>query len=423
MGNETPGVSSETTEKSKRQAVVIIHGIGEQRPMETLTNFIDAVWRTDKQQTEMYEPKVYSKPDHVSENFELRRLTTNKNKNNYVTEFYEYYWAHMMDGNQLHHLWTWSKKLLLGKLPPVLNLVRWVLLILLSITLALVFYLFNSDIHLPFHILKIGGLMLTFILIPWVTSILTDIAGDAARYIDASPRNVKARQEIRKSGVALIKSLHDSGKFDRIILVGHSLGSMIAYDILTFSFPLIQGEFPKGKHLPAAKAVAEYTLSGITDVQHFQNLQAEAFREQKNLNHGWLVSDFITLGSPLTYADVLWSGDKKLHHRRVEEKVLPVCPPVLENDGFIYSHDARKYHHAAHFAMTRWTNIYFPQKLLIFGDLISGPLQSVFGKGVRDIKSWYHGKLGLFSHTKYWKPSKNNRHLVELRNAINLLDL
>ena len=48
-----------------RQAVVLIHGIGEQRPMGTLRAFVDA----------MLEPRTFhSKPDTVSDSYELRRI-------------------------------------------------------------------------------------------------------------------------------------------------------------------------------------------------------------------------------------------------------------------------------------------------------------------------------------------------------------
>jgi hypothetical protein len=64
---------------SGKQAVVLIHGIGEQRPMETLRNFVRSVWIEGDQLKHPYAtPGLWSKPDDVSESFELRRLTTSK---------------------------------------------------------------------------------------------------------------------------------------------------------------------------------------------------------------------------------------------------------------------------------------------------------------------------------------------------------
>src|SRR5262249_1376115 len=63
--------------------------------------------------------------------------------------------------------------------------------------------------------------------------------GDAARYCGRSPDNPIERQQIRAEGIKLLDRLHtqlDSKKnleYERIVLVGHSLGSVIAYDLLT----------------------------------------------------------------------------------------------------------------------------------------------------------------------------------------------
>ena len=68
-----------------KQAVLLIHGIGEQRPMSTLRGFVDAVWTRNES---IHHPHInaaeelWSKPDSISGNFELRRLTTPKNRAN-----------------------------------------------------------------------------------------------------------------------------------------------------------------------------------------------------------------------------------------------------------------------------------------------------------------------------------------------------
>ena len=60
---------------------------------------------------------------------------------------------------------------------------------------------------------------------------------------------------------------------------------------------------------------------------------------------------------------------------------------VVELRRFSFPPDAvqRVPHHAAVFGPTRWTNLYFPSKLLLWGDLVGGELRSIFGPGVRDI--------------------------------------
>src|SRR5262245_47191859 len=108
---------------STRQAVLLIHGIGEQRPMDTLRGFVDTVWSKDKG---IHNPHatvpdaVWSKPYELSEEFELRRLTTPDNRAHIRTDFFEFYWAHLMDGTQVGHVVAWARSLLLrspGKVP------------------------------------------------------------------------------------------------------------------------------------------------------------------------------------------------------------------------------------------------------------------------------------------------------------------
>jgi hypothetical protein len=49
-----------------KQAIVVIHGIGEQRPMDTITEFVRAVWETDPDVCRNGKPlpaETWSKPD------------------------------------------------------------------------------------------------------------------------------------------------------------------------------------------------------------------------------------------------------------------------------------------------------------------------------------------------------------------------
>ena len=65
-----------------KQAVLIIHGIGNQRPMDTLRQFVRTVWSEDTSlhRDHAQAAGMWSKPYPLSQNFELRRLTTAENK-------------------------------------------------------------------------------------------------------------------------------------------------------------------------------------------------------------------------------------------------------------------------------------------------------------------------------------------------------
>ena len=101
----------------KRQAVLLIHGVGFQRPMRTLRGFVEAVWTEDESlRREKVPDGVWSKPDTVSESFELRRLTTGQNTHGVLTDFFEFYWAHLMEGTTLEQVTQWAKTLLFRRL-------------------------------------------------------------------------------------------------------------------------------------------------------------------------------------------------------------------------------------------------------------------------------------------------------------------
>jgi hypothetical protein len=160
----------------------------------------------------------------------------------------------------------------------------------------------------------------------------------------------------------------------------------------------------------------------------------------------WLVTDFVTLGSPLTHGHyLLCRGDsaKALvedFNRRIEEREFPVCPPAAGGDKLLtYDCNSKRYFHiAAMFGLTRWTNLYFPVTELFRGDPIGGPLKEVFGPGICDvavnlgrpaatglsarIAFWAES---LFSHQAYWivpTGAPDAPHLIALRHAIDLDD-
>src|SRR5215218_11501791 len=223
-----------------KQAVLLIHGIGEQRPMDTLRGFVRAVWTLDTSIHNSYAGHdVWSKPDNVSESFELRRLTTPRNAKEIRTDFFEFYWAHLMQGTTYGHVLRWARSLLIRDprtVPVRLRLAYWVVVGLC--VLAIAFAVFASGAGRSRMILPaLLSTASTLLILPLIGFVLRSIVGDAARYLDPEPDNVQRRHEIRHAGVELLKTLHTRG-YDRIIIVGHSLGAVIGYDILTHTFPL-----------------------------------------------------------------------------------------------------------------------------------------------------------------------------------------
>lgn len=66
--------------KIERQAVVIIHGMGEQRPTSTLRDFVEGVkWQMERSDPKENNSKVRSKPDSVGDIYETVRFSLEAN--------------------------------------------------------------------------------------------------------------------------------------------------------------------------------------------------------------------------------------------------------------------------------------------------------------------------------------------------------
>ncbi len=428
-----------------KQALLLIHGIGEQRPMESLNSFIQAAWTTH---TELHvkhnnEPDaLWSKPDRVSGSAELRRLTTPSHKGvngNVRTDFFEFYWAHLMTGTTYGHVVDWVKTLAFRSpvgLPRNLKLLwalLWFVIILVGIVYAWAAF---TAIETPSSGWSaVLAAAVSTLLVPMAGGVIKWVVGDAARYLYPAPSNVERRAQIREAGVKLLEELH-AREYERIIIVGHSLGTVIGYDILKECWALHFRDFneaPAGNSSAALQRLEALARQeeGVTRAQ-----QREALRELRAMGHYWKVTDFVTLGSPLAHAEVLMARNRADLEARQDRRELPTCPPMLESEQtFTYSPQIivageetdtnfTTPHHAGHFALTHWQNLYFESRNIIRGDFIGGPLARVFGGWIKDVSLTTRRWGGLFSHTSYWwqKGGATSEHITALRSAINLAD-
>lgn len=427
-----------------KQAVLLIHGIGNQRPMDTLRGFVQAVWTSDSRlhRDHAQGDGCWSKPYALSQNFELRRLTTAENEAGIRTDFFEFYWAHLMQGTKVTHVVNWLRAVLWRKpasVPSHLKLLYAVLWLLVLAGLVLSAYLaFNAAMgHKSAWWLK---WLLGLLIVPAVTAVVTEVVGDAARYLHVDPANIQSRHAIRSAGMQVLESLHQKG-YERIIVVGHSLGSVIGYDLLTHAWASTAATEPlaSDKAMVALQELERMAISGERDWHAWHAAQRRLFDQRSSAGAQWRVSDFVTLGSPLAHAQVLLAANAAELQRRMADREMPMCPPTLEHktvdgqqrSGFSYPLEAaaRRLHHAAPFATTRWTNLYFPNRLLLGGDLVGGVLAPIFGAAVHDVAVHTSRWGGLLSHTLYWEPEAStsqpdasNAHIAALRQALDLLD-
>ena len=282
--------------------------------------------------------------------------------------------------------------------------------------------------------------ILSVAIVPLVGAVLLLVVGDAARYLHVAPSNIQRRHEIRQAGVKLLTALHQRG-YERIVVVGHSLGSVIGYDILNHAWAAVHDEHNAvNKSATALTEVERQVINpGPGDTPDtMRTAQRDYVRELKANDNSWRVTDFITLGSPLAHAAVLLAKDAIGLAAKQQAREFPTAPPVTETitrkgqplTRFSFELDGspanpfRVAHHAAVFAATRWTNLYFPCKFIVWGDVVGGALAPWFGAGIRDVAVKTGLRWGFFSHTLYWKQNKSAKgsDVAELRAALNLLD-
>ena len=412
-----------------RQAVVVIHGIGEQEPGVTLAQLARSGVLSNET-----DPK-WMKPDRVSGSYDLHSVTLSRSETRPITDVFEFYWAHVIRDTTLFQIGIWLKRVLFRRHVPKPLLPSWLMawaLVMVTAGLALTWLFVPSARALFATATLIIGIVWTLI----GRMMAIDVLGDAARYLLPHPANIAHRQTIRKAGVELIQKLHASGRYDRIVILGHSLGSAIAYDIVRHAWADMHLEHRRPS-APAFKDVVEVERKlDVTDASAAQEIQWRAWRQQRLNTQPWLVTDLVTVGSPLTYADVLMAITPQAFEEAKRDRILPECPPTAEvetkskhrrvtyDTSYKDILERRQrtftvFHHAAPFAVTRWTNLFFEVGALgLKGDLIGGPVAPRFGPWVRDVplKAPRRG----VTHTWYWRPAGNNAHLEELKKALRI---
>jgi hypothetical protein len=511
--------TTQPAEPIVRQAIVIVHGQGEQRPMGTIRDFVHALWQDNPQldaENENYpRPRpIWIVPDDKSGLYELQRITTPEH-NGRRNDFFELYYADLLNATPVRNLWRWIKRLLwidpayvprhmrwpwavfwmmtvvatisaLGAilaLPQLLD-IDWYdhfvspaarrghiisLVALALILLPKFFRPFAFIKRLPRQLLvafiaigildsfgwngHVANLMLLGTLVYLAGTLLLPYFGDAASYLSAQTETVQSRQGVRNRGLALLKALHEDPEYDRVIIIAHSLGSVLAYDLLHILWREVgpTKDNPPGHRaleafaaLDAFVAVAprdDWSAANVAAYQELQWALFDALRRQKGepgteALSGWKISDLVTLGSPLSSAEFLVTDGHDDFSRMKTERVLPTSPPQPYDEtlGVIYPDPlkGKSAHHAAVFSAVRWTNLYdrSDSPFFVLGDAISGPVAGAerFGAAIADVPveiTW--GRLGwrLFTHNFYWTDTAPEgeppaAHITAFRDAVGL---
>ena len=475
-----------------KQAVVIVHGMGEQRPMDTLRGFVRAVWETDPAMSRNGLPNpasTWSKPDDRTGSLELRRITTRESTagggwpDRVRTDFYELYWADLTAGSTWAQFVTWVRYLLFRRVTRVPTDVHtaWLVLWALSLLIAAMAILQLMPESAWRTLLEHEGFEKWRWLLDWrwlilaltaaASALLHKLAtasfGRVVRYTRADPDNIAARAAVRERGLKLLRAIHEGDTYSRVILVSHSLGTILAHDLLSYfwaergkarTIPEGGDEFAALCAVESAAAALDEAGAGPDEPAAYRAAQTRLRRllaarpvSEEEPARRWLISDFVTFGSPLTHAEFLIASSEADLEERKRAREFPSAPPYRESvDPAVFDaaiaakivpvgSDRGKtrlmafpdpkspkhwiLHHAAPFAVVRWTNVYDPSSAVIFGDLIGGPLAPSLGRAIVDVDlSALRGRSWRFSHTRYWDPGAAPAQLEAVRSAVNLLD-
>ncbi len=202
--------------------------------------------------------------------------------------------------------------------------------------------------------------------------------------------------------VDLLRALHEGDRYQRVVVVAHSLGGYIAYDGITALWPelapLHTGPFD-GEERPLEGLADLEEAARQGEAERYRELQWDVWTSTRRQGNPWLVTDLVTLGTPMYFADLLYTRNRKDFRELVRRTELLTCPPVSHSKtvegvrdpatapAFGRDGDGREVlADSSPFAVVRWTNLWFPAVGGFFGDWFGGPLGPLFGFAIEDRK-------------------------------------
>ncbi|MCV7346119.1 hypothetical protein [Mycolicibacterium rhodesiae] len=403
-----------STDESVRTAVVFVHGLLERRPMDVLDDFAKTALTPDGDRWE-YVPQ----PIEITDSYEARCYVAPSG-----VDLFEYDWSFLMMSARYAGFMPAVARVLLRRprhVPDQLFGIWRVVVLTVLIPLAAIVALFVVGgyflhtgvagwiIGVATSVVVLTVALAVFRLLPraLTRSFLTTGFVNVARYFDIAPESHAARRAIRGGLVDLLYTLQQ-GRYARVVLVGHGIGGYIAYDALTALWAEMH-------ELRAASAPAPSSSTEVDgSAEEFQKQQFCRWQDLRRLGNPWRITDFVTVGTPMALADLfvarppILSGCSRVDRRHalfrslIRRGVVCSCPPLADDSG-----ESTTPGGLSPFAVTRWTNLWFPvRRGAIRGDWFGGALAPLFGTGVRDIAVSGNIPERLtpgFAHTRYFK--------------------
>ncbi len=193
----------------RKKAILIIHGIGSQRPQSTLKDFVKNY--ADLNST------IYSNPDRISNSYETRRMLID----GIDIDFFEYYWANLMEYPSGLEIFKWVIGLFWKKPSERVKVLKIKILAFILFIVSLIFYVWfkiKCFQILPAIALTLLSLIVLYFIFAFLMKLfsasIAETIGDAVKYLTPSPINISTRYNIRKNGIDFLKKLHEAKEID-----------------------------------------------------------------------------------------------------------------------------------------------------------------------------------------------------------------
>src|ERR1700687_3604646 len=139
-GDSTPAsaVEEKNPGPKRRTAVVVVHGMGSQRALDTVRGIVDAVWLDKDDKPGTGDKRYWLHPERKNDDLDLSVITTNEvpgTTDHRRIDFHELYWAHLMSETRAVAvlLWLFELARMGPRLKPSISAVYWGALVFLSV--------------------------------------------------------------------------------------------------------------------------------------------------------------------------------------------------------------------------------------------------------------------------------------------------